>query len=753
MKKRAGGFRAGDPMNPSKQRRAVRAKPKVANLVAALPAPFQSGPFQILLERTGDGKRLTPAIKAALMLAAFAYDVVPEMTKVLSRGSQRFHRLQADILAAASNMARKLTTNAKEPVTISSLMADRMDDLRLFIDSHPTWCRCIGDIVSRFKDRFGNRMSEGQVKYLFKLARDINEPFRHLTVRRQPKLMTMTNAEAYIQFTRDASKFPEDATICYYDQFPISTEAGKGASSALKATMKLYASFDTEAYIAEGRHSPGKTYQVSILICNNRIIKLWTHGLMANETGISKKGDTMDGNAVQFFFNGTQTVPPKLRTILIDKYGCDPSVLGGPPVPELLKQLKIRHAVILVDNLGRSGMSLRPMKAHFNADLAMSMAKAGHTWYMLPPGGCEANPVELANGYIQRAVAHAMPDDVYLAGADSSSTLGGTTCRPQLLYLLAKAMTEINEKEGYLQGCYDERGDGKRIHELLESSSAGQFVLELRAERAERALPLPQRRMFLAHKKREFETLSGQRFELQSLTELAKQRCTDPMAYRAQIVPWVTTEHRYYELLAAADVLNNTSNTTAAPRVKISLHNADATMKALHSELVDVLDRLCDEATYTPVADTPHNAHVSVKLRNKALPEIPLPAMRMYGLKLSHKDIGKALLDLFPDATFESMEHRLSHEVAEVTGLVHHCALVKRRLETEEKRVRVATKQDEEEELEFDNKAAASVKSAFSVAKGTKRPRSSGTKKVAAVQQQRESKRARKPSRKLAELQ
>jgi len=178
----------------------------------------------------------------------------------------------------------------------------------------------------------------------------------------------------------------------------------------------------------------------------------------------------------------------------------------------------------MVDNLGRAGSCLRPMKAHFSADLMMKMAKAGHSWSLLPPTGCEANPVELVNGQIQRLVANAKPDDSYMGKADSANTLGGCTCQPQLLFLLNRAIDTLNMKTGFLSGCYRKRAGGKRLEHLVLTSAAGQAVLASRARRRELGLPLPQRMIFPAHMRRTFETTSGQIYDLQSLTDLATQK-------------------------------------------------------------------------------------------------------------------------------------------------------------------------------------------------------------------------------------
>jgi len=676
------GFALPGVRNPSHDKAAVRYKHYYAIVTPLLPDMFNEPHWKKMLDFFRPG-RAAPMWATVTILAMGALLDFPDVARklVLKSVSHRSRKQQA-IVDWASARAAELENPEATKFQLSITLRDRVDQLEHFIDTHPTWCSSLPDIVARFRMHDGSPLSLAMVRHAFKQAERAGRAMKKLPVKRQPRLMQSVTAEAYAQYMIQMAFFAPNHVILFYDQFPCSTEAGKGSSSAQKARHSLWATQTTQHVQADGRYSPGKTFQMSILISNRQILKVWPHGLTKMETGINKQGGTMDGTAVKFFFLETQTVPQAMRERLENDYGCFLNLLGGPPVPDILDELGIKHPVIMVDNLGRAGTATRPMKAHFDANLMMNLAKRGITWGLLPPAGCEANPVELVNGFLQRQVAYAKPDEKYMDSTNSATTLGGCTCQPQLLYLLNKGIEHANNKKEFLQGCYDKRACGARLEELLVGSGAGQAVLALRAKRRELGLPLPQRKLHLATERREVQTVSGLRYNLQSLEELAKQRGGMEMAWRAQLVPWITSEYRFFAALCAVDILNGCGNQTTSKAILERLGHTKRAVLKKHAAVVSALRKQCKVGIARAVADSPHNAHVSVVKQDGDSPHIPLKFLAHLKPQLQHSTLAAALCALFPDEIPSGVDLE-AMELAEETGLVHADAIVSRRIDAD----------------------------------------------------------------------
>ncbi len=610
-----------------------------------------------------------------LLMYAFATDEVDGLLHYLAPKSKQKKRLRT---RAATFVANQLAA-PHSPEDISSKgspeILKRVRALQAWSVVNPGLCSTKADIVRHFPYPEGtdNRLSLSKVRKVMKRAAEIGEPFAVKKVGRQPKLMTASNAEAYIQYLQSLTQLPADSLCLFYDQFPISTEAGKGASSAQKVTHEIIAPHGVSSVTSEGRRSAGKTFQVSILIWKDKIIKVWPHGLTKGEAGINKQGGTMDGSAVEYFFTQQQAVPEELLTLLQREYKCSAELIGGDPIPELLAREKLQRTLIFADCLGRGGVSDRPMTAHFNANLVAYLARRGITWVLLPPAGCEGNPVEMINGEIQRKVAYASPDEALpKTDASSATRVGGPTCRPQMVHLMNLACQEINTRDKKLWGCYELRADGRRMKERLSEAAAGAAVIALRAHRTAIGKRNPQRQIFAVSDRRVFQGYrTNKQHDLQALQELLLEPTTQPDAVKCQIVPWVTSTHPFSMCLIAIDLLNGCCTKQRAKQMLRELKTVEIPDSEDHQRIVQLLQQEAELQQTRTVSDTPSNGRIILRLRGGGVCGVKLATLDAEDRSITFQRLAEVLTDLFPD-TQVSDEALDREDVALATGYVHH---------------------------------------------------------------------------------
>ena len=139
-----------------------------------------------------------------------------------------------------------------------------------------------------------------------------------------------------------------------------------------------------ELYCEEVHKKGAGKLNVHIVISCTGIVKIWPFS-----------ENTDDAVCVKFMC-GTQKPSEKTPH------------LGGPPVPQLVPA----GHILFWDKLGRAGLAADPQKQHYNPEIKRAFYDAGIGCDLLPAKGANVNPVELCNGFIQRAVARWMPATV-----------------------------------------------------------------------------------------------------------------------------------------------------------------------------------------------------------------------------------------------------------------------------------------------------------------------------------------------------
>ncbi len=230
----------------------------------------------------------------------------------------------------------------------------------------------------------------------------------------------------------------------------------------------------------KGGGTPDK-WMMSAVITARKVIKVWLHVDEDYHKSISVNTQELE----DFFLTEKRPKNPKHKHY------------GGGAIGPALQREGIRYLVL--DQCGRSGNSADPVSGHFNPALLQHLAQYGVRLILLPPGGCLGNPIELFNGYLQRAIYSFLPGE---SAADVHSTAHrapGVGTYDEAEEAVNKAVQRLNESKAsrdHLANWYKQRAFGDDMWKGLRNQPLTWLVQELRRFRARSGLVV-QRRPFV----------------------------------------------------------------------------------------------------------------------------------------------------------------------------------------------------------------------------------------------------------------
>ena len=157
------------------------------------------------------------------------------------------------------------------------------------------------------------------------------------------------------------------------------------------------------------------------------------------------------------------------------------SNLGGPPAVQLIQ----RGYLLLWDRLGRAGRAHNPKKQHYNPAIKLALFLLGIGCALLPPKGAEFNPIELFNGWIQRAVARWLPPD---GARDSYGRLvRGPRTKAECLQALNEALEDLKQRPALFRHWYHRRALGSDAFKRWQHHEVAKKVATARAALGDKA--------------------------------------------------------------------------------------------------------------------------------------------------------------------------------------------------------------------------------------------------------------------------
>lgn len=284
------------------------------------------------------------------------------------------------------------------------------------------------------------------------------------------------HAHAHLTTGRERAKAQEQLMniVAFGDQAPLN-EGSTLAEMWSETGCPVQMSGDKK-----GGGTPDK-WMMSAVITARKVVKVWLH-VDANYHK-SKSVDTKELG--DFFLTEKRPKNPKHKHY------------GGGAIGPALQREGIRYLVL--DQCGRSGNSADPVSGHFNPALLQHLAHYGVRLILLPPGGCLGNPIELFNGYLQRAIYSFLPGE---SAADVRSTAHrapGVGTYDEAEEAVNKAVRRLNEAKAsrdHLANWYKQRAFGNDMWKGLRNQPLMWLVQELRRYRARSGLVV-QRRPFV----------------------------------------------------------------------------------------------------------------------------------------------------------------------------------------------------------------------------------------------------------------
>ena len=219
---------------------------------------------------------------------------------------------------------------------------------------------------------------------------------------------------------------------------------------------------------------------MSAVITVDKVIKAWLH-VKENNTRVNVNTSEVEG------FILSDKVP-----LSVTNAGA-----GGGAVGPLLQAAGVEF--LFLDQAGRSGPALDPTGLHFSPRLLAHFAAHGVRAVLLPPGGCLANPIELFNGFLQRAVYSWMPDDTAEDMAANARRAPGVSTLQEAQTALHEAVLRLNTRSGsrdHLFNWYKQRAFGDDMWKAIRSLPLTRVVAELRAQRISAGLVVQRRPLF-----------------------------------------------------------------------------------------------------------------------------------------------------------------------------------------------------------------------------------------------------------------
>ncbi len=151
------------------------------------------------------------------------------------------------------------------------------------------------------------------------------------------------------------------------------------------------------------------------------------------------------------------------------------SNLGGPPATQLIRS----GFLLLWDRLGRAGRAHNPKACHYNPAIKLELFNRGVGCALLPPKGAEFNPIELFNGFIQRAVARWIPPG---APHDSYGHLvRGPRTKAECLQALHDTLEDLKQRPALFRHWYHRRALGSDAFKRWRHNAVAKKVAAARA--------------------------------------------------------------------------------------------------------------------------------------------------------------------------------------------------------------------------------------------------------------------------------